>query len=170
LIYKYDHGSTDTMSKRPFEGMFGDTPEVRLLEHFLSLPRATFTVKELLEHVDISRPTLMDKLAKFVGLEVISEVRSVRPMVFQLNSDSDLVRAVNIVNFALIDQIVPGHDYYGTGIMKALPREQAIELENLPRRDGKERPTVRILLDQQTARTLTEILEDAARNGSVDTE
>jgi hypothetical protein len=90
-------------------------------------------------------------------------------MVFQLNSDSDLTRAVNIVNFALIDQIAPGHGYFETGIRKALPREQAIELDNLQGRDGKERPTVRIVLDQRTARTLTEILEDAARNGSVDT-
>lgn len=156
------------MSERPFEGLFGDNPEVRLLEHFLSMPRAIFTVKELLEHVDISRPTLMEKLARFVELEVISEVRSVRPMVFQLNPESDLVRAVNIVNFALIDQIVPGHGYFETGIRKALPREQTIELDNLPTRDGKLRPTVRFVLDQTAARTLNEILEDAAKNSSVD--
>ena len=158
------------MPERPFEGLFGDTPEVRLLEHFISMPRATFTVKELLEHVHISRPTLMEKLARFVELEVITEVRSVRPMVFQLNPDSDLVRAVDIVNFALVDQIAPGHDYFGMGVRRALPREQAIELENLPGRDGRDLPTVRIVLDRRTARTLTETLEDAVRGGSVDRE
>lgn len=157
------------MSKLPFEGLFGDTPEARLLEHFISMPRATFTVKELLEHVDISRPTLMDKLARFVELEVITEVRTTRPMVFQLNSGSDLVRAVNLLNFALIDQLVPGHGYFEAGVRRALPADQAIELHNLPRRDGRERPTVRIVLDKGTARTLNEILEDAARKGPTGT-
>ena len=156
------------MSEIPFEGLFGDTPETRLLEHFLSMPRAAFTVRQLLEHVDISRPTLMDKLARFVELEVITEVRTVRPMMFQLNSGSDLVRAVDIVNFALVDRIAPGHGYFEMGVGRALPRERSIELENLPGRDGGERPTVRIVLDQRTARTLAGILEDAARNGSVD--
>lgn len=154
------------MSEIPFEGLFGDTPEGRLLEHFLAMPRATFTVKQLLEHVAISRPTLMDKLARFVELEVIIEIRSVRPMVFQLNSDSDVVRAVNIVNFALIDQIAPGHDYFEMGVRDALPKEQAIELDNLPDKDGTGPPSIRILLDRRTARTLSEVLEDAVRNGS----
>ncbi len=170
MIYKDIHRSVDNMSERPFEGLFGDTPETRLLEHFLSMPRATFSVKELLEHVDISRPTLMDKLVRFVELEVIDEVRTLRPMVFQLNGDSDLVRAVNILNYALIDQIVPDHGYFEMGVRKALPEEQSIELEHLPGRDGKERPTVRIVLDQGTARMLTETLEDAVRKGSPETD
>ena len=157
------------MSERPFEGLFGDTPETRLLEHFISMPRATFTVKELLEHVAISRPTLMDKLAMLVDLEVIQEVRSVRPMVFQLNGESDLVQAVNILNYSLVDQIVPGHGYFEMGVRKALPKEQVIELEHLPGRDGKELPTVRIVLDQGTARMLTETLEDVVKGGSVET-
>ncbi|MCJ2540988.1 MAG: hypothetical protein LN414_06955 [Candidatus Thermoplasmatota archaeon] len=157
------------MSRPPFEGLFGDTPEGRLLEHFLSLPRFTFTVNELLEHVDISRPTLMKKIRRFVELEVINEIRSVRPMVFQLNGDSDLVEAVNLLNYALIDQIVPGHGYFETGVRKAFPPEQAIELENLPGREGKELPTVRIVLDRGTARRLTETLEDLVVGGSVET-
>ncbi len=157
------------MSRPPFEGLFGDTPEGRLLEHFLSLPRFTFTVNELLEHVDISRPTLMKKIRRFVELEVINEIRSVRPMVFQLNGDSDLVQAVNLLNYALIDQIVPGHGYFETGVRKAFPPEQAIELENLPGREGKELPTVRIVLDRGTARRLTETLEDLVVGGSVET-
>ena len=158
------------MSRHPFEGLFGDTPEGRLLEHFLSMPRATFSVNELLEHVDISRPTLMNKLHRFVELEVINEVRTVRPMVFQLNGDSDLVRAVNLLNYALIDQIVPGHGYFEAGVRKAFPPEQAIELDNLPGRDDKEQPTVRIVLKQRTARMLSEILEEAVKDGSVETE
>jgi hypothetical protein len=158
------------MSERPFEGFFGDTPEVRLLEHFLSMPRATFTVQELLEQVNISRPTLMDKLHMFVELEVITEVRTSRPMVFQLNGDSDLVRAVNLLNYALIDQIVPGHDYFETWVRKTLPPEQVIELDHLPGRDGKEMPTVRIVLDHGTARMLTETLEDVVRRSPPETE
>ncbi len=158
------------MSRQPFEGLFGDTPEGRLLEHFLSMPRATLSVNELLEHVDISRPTLMNKLRRFVELEVITEVRTLRPMVFQLNGDSDLVRAVNLLNYALIDQIVPGHGYFETGVRKAFPPEQAIELEHLPGRDGKELPTVRIVLDHGAARMLTEALEDLVKGGSVETD
>ncbi|MCK5253939.1 MAG: hypothetical protein KAQ96_13360 [Thermoplasmata archaeon] len=166
-----DHNDKDdNMSRKPFEGLFGDTPEGRLLEHFLSMPRATFSVNELLEQVDISRPTLMNKLHRFVELEVINEVRTVRPMVFQLNGDSDLVRAVNLLNYALIDQIVPGHGYFETGVRKALPPEQAIELEHLPGRDGRELPTVRIVLDHGTARALTETLENLVKGGSVETD
>lgn len=151
------------MSEIPFEGLFGDTPEARLLEHFLAMPRATLTVRELLEHVAISRPTLMDKLARFVELEVLTEVRTVRPMVFQLNSESDLVKAVNLLNFALIDKLAPGHGYFEAGMRRAVPTDRAIEIDHHPGRDGGDHPTVRILLDRRTARILTETLEEAVK-------
>jgi len=160
----------DNMERPPFEGLFGDTPEGRLLEHFLAMPRFTFTVNELLEHVNISRPTLMGKLRMFVNLEIISEVRSVRPMVFQLMEDSDLVRAVNLMNYALIDQIVPDGNVFEEVGRKMFPPEQAIELEHLPGKDGKEMPTVRIILDGAIARRLTDTLVHMVGKGSVEME
>jgi len=156
------------MSRLPFEGLFGDTPEGRLLEHFLSMPRFTFTVNELLEQVNISRPTLMRKLKWFVELGVINQTRIVRPMIFQLNEDSDLIRAVNLMNYALIDKIVPGEHVFEAAGRRMFPPEQAIELEHLQGRDGEEMPTVRIVLDRTVARRFTDTLEDLVKKGSVE--
>ncbi len=81
-----------------------------------------------------------------------------------------LVRAVNLLNYALIDQIVPGHGYFETGVLKTFPPKQVVEMEHLPTRGGKELPTVRIVLDHGTARMLTETLENLVKGGSVETE
>lgn len=153
------------MSRPPFEGLFGDTPEGRLLEHFLALPRFTFTVNELLEHVNISRPTLMRKMRLFVEWGVIREVRSVRPMVFQLNADSDIVHAIELFNYALIDRIVPGENLFETVGRKRFPPDTTIELEHLPGRDGGDLPSLRVILDRSSARRFAETLEDLIASG-----
>ncbi len=153
------------MSMKPFEGIFGDTPEARLIEHFLAMPDFTFSVNQLLEQVRVSRPTLMRKLRLFVEWGIVREVRTVRPMVFQLNGDSDIVRAILLFNYTLIDRIVPGEDLFETVGRKMFPPDTPIELENLPGRDGGTLPSMRIVLDRGSARRFAEALEDLIEGG-----
>ncbi len=154
------------MSMKPFEGIFGDTPEARLIEHFLAMPDFTFSVNQLLEQVRVSRPTLMRKLRLFVEWGVIREVRSVRPMVFQLNADSDIVRGIELFNYALIDRIVPGENLFETVGRKVFPPDTPIELEHLPGRDGGDLPSLRVILDRSSARRFAEALEDLIASGA----
>lgn len=165
LKYLTGHDVIDTMSMKPFEGVFGDTPEARLIEHFLAMPDFTFSVNQLLEQVRVSRPTLMRKLRLFVEWGVIREVRTVRPMVFQLNADSDIVLAIELFNYALIDRIVPGEDLFVSVGRKMFPPDKPIELDNLPGRDGENLPSMRVILDRASARRFAEALEDLIEKG-----
>ena len=153
------------MSMRPFEGIFGDTPEARLIEHFLAMPDFSFSVNQLLEQVRVSRPTLMRKLRLFVEWGIVREVRTVRPMVFQLNADSDIVRAIELFNYALIDRIAPGDHVFERVGRKMFPPDTPIEFEHLPRRGDGDLPSLRIVLDRDSARRFAEALEDLVESG-----
>ncbi len=165
MKYLTGHDVIDNMSMRPFEGIFGDTAEARLIEHFLAMPDFTFSVNQLLEQVRMSRPTLMKKLKLFVEWGIVREVRTVRPMVFQLNADSDIIRAIELFNYALIDRIVPGEDLFVTVGRKMFPPDTPIEFEHLPGRADGDLPSLRILLDRDSARKFAEALEDLVESG-----
>ncbi len=168
MKYLTGHDVIDNMSMRPFEGIFGDTAEARLIEHFLAMPDFTFSVNQLLEQVRVSRPTLMKKLKLFVEWGIVREVRTVHPMVFQLNADSDIVRAIELFNYALIDRIVPGEDLFVTVGRKMFPPDTPIEFNHLPGRDGEGLPSMRVVLDRASARKFAEALEDLIERGIMD--
>ena len=93
--------------RKPFEGIFGNTPELRMLEFLLPLEGVDFNITELAEEVGISRPTAQKIVKKFLEhgiLKVSAEKGGVK--YYEIDPDSPFVRLIDEINNVLIAEMV----------------------------------------------------------------
>jgi DNA-binding transcriptional ArsR family regulator len=106
--------------QQPFEGVFGNTSEMRLLEFLLPLQEIEFNVTELSEEVEVSRVTATRIVKKFVKNKIL-KTRRVGPVTFySLNENSPWVEVAKRLNIVAIESILGDetlyeiHDYLDT--------------------------------------------------------
>ncbi|MCP1715465.1 DNA-binding GntR family transcriptional regulator [Methanocalculus alkaliphilus] len=90
---------------RPFEGILGNTCELRLLEFLLPLEGMEFNITELSEEVGVSRVTVGRVVKKFVAWGILNVNNRKIPR-YSINSSSPIIRGLEIVNNALIRRII----------------------------------------------------------------
>ncbi|WP_255331687.1 winged helix-turn-helix domain-containing protein [Methanocalculus taiwanensis] len=90
---------------RPFEGVFGNTCELRMLEFLLPLEGMEFNVTELSDEVGVSRVTVGRVVKKFVAWGILNASNRKIPR-YSINPSSPIVRALESMNNALISQII----------------------------------------------------------------
>lgn len=90
---------------RPFEGLFGNTCELRILEFLLPLSDMEFNVTELAEEAGVSRVTAGRVVKKFVACGLLNVGAGKVPL-YSINTDSSIVRRVDDLNNALIEKML----------------------------------------------------------------
>lgn len=90
---------------RPFEGVFGNTCELRLLEFLLALDDMEFNITELSEEAEVSRVTVGRVVRKFVKWDILIATNDRIPQ-YSINPASSIVRSLEIVNNSLIGQML----------------------------------------------------------------
>jgi hypothetical protein len=90
---------------RPFEGLFGNTCELRILEFLLPLSGVEFNVTELAEEAGVSRVTAGRVVKKFVSWDLLN-VGAGRIPLYSINADSPIVRRIEDLNNALIEKML----------------------------------------------------------------
>lgn len=90
---------------RPFEGIFGNTCELRLLEFLLPLEGMEFNITELSEEVGVSRVTVGRVAKKFVAWKILNVNNRKIPR-YSINPSSSVVKALETMNNALIARII----------------------------------------------------------------
>lgn len=90
---------------RPFEGVFGNTCELRLLEFLLPLDDMKFNITELSEEAGVSRVTVGRVVKKFVEWGILTATNDRIPQ-YSINSASPIVRSIDIMNNALIGRML----------------------------------------------------------------
>lgn len=91
--------------ERPFEGLLGNTCEMRLIEFLLPLEGISFNITELTEEAGISRVTVGKIVKKFVTWNVL-KTHPGRNTEYSINNDSPIVRSINVMNNALIAEML----------------------------------------------------------------
>ncbi len=98
------------MSKddEPFEGVLGNTVELRLLDHLLATPKMDFNVTELARAARISRPSVDESIKKFLqwGIARVTAKRG-NMNFYSINEESPIVDAIYIFSDAIIEKINP---------------------------------------------------------------
>jgi DNA-binding transcriptional ArsR family regulator len=92
---------------RPFEGLFGDTSELRLIQFFLPLRGLEFNISELAKETRVSRQTMsrvVKKLASWGVLKVASKQGRVN--YYTLDEDNGFVEAFENLNNCIIEQML----------------------------------------------------------------
>jgi hypothetical protein len=93
---------------RPFEGVLGNTVELRILERLIASPSMEFNITELGTMAGVHRDSaskVVDKFARWNML--IHTVRRGNTGSFRLNTEEPLVRSINAFNDSLIMQLFP---------------------------------------------------------------
>ena len=93
--------------RKPFEGIFGNTAELRLLEFLLPLEGIDFNITEFAEEVGISRPTAQKIVKKFLEYNILKISREHGGIkYYELNTDSPFVVLMNEINNILIARMI----------------------------------------------------------------
>lgn len=90
----------------PFEGVFGNTCELRLLQFLLPLEGMWFSVSELAEEeAGADQDTIEVSVQKFVAWGILSSSPE-SPPTYTLDPASPIVRSLNILNNSLIGRMI----------------------------------------------------------------
>ncbi len=98
--------------QQPFEGVFGNTSEMRLLEFLLPLQDIEFNVTELSEEVDVSRVTVTRIVKKFVENKILKRRRVGPVTYYSLNVNSPFVEVAQRLNLVAIESILGDETLY----------------------------------------------------------
>ncbi len=91
----------------PFEGLLGNSYELKLIEFLMPLKDMEFNLTELAEEVNVSRPTVDRIVKKFVKWGIMKVVHTHgKTKYYALNEDSGFVRVFEDLNNRLVEQIL----------------------------------------------------------------
>ncbi len=98
---------------RPFEGLLGNSCELRMLEYLLPLEGIDFNITELGEEVGVSRVTTSKIVTKFVEWGLLNPTRAVGiTTYYTLNHESPIVKSIEQFNNTLIENILGNETLY----------------------------------------------------------
>jgi len=93
---------------RPFEGILGNTVELRIIEKLIAMPDSEFNVTELGNMTGVHRDSASKVIEKFLRWKIIQKIARRGNMdLFKLNSDEPLVISINTFNDSIIMQMFP---------------------------------------------------------------
>ncbi len=100
----------------PFEGLLGNSCELKIIEFLLPLKGLEFNLSELAEEVNVSRPTTDRIVKKFVkrGLMKISSIHG-KTKYYSLNENSDFIEVFENLNNRLVEQMLGEEMLYQVG-------------------------------------------------------
>jgi hypothetical protein len=115
---------------RPFEGVLGNTVELRVLERLIASPGTEFNVAELSAMTGVHRDSASKVINKFLKWNVLVRTTKGKMDFYRLNSDELLVISISAMNDALIMQMIPdvktGMDAMEEGSLPAPIRDEEL--------------------------------------------
>lgn len=100
---------------KPFEGLLGNTSELRMIEYLLPLEGVEFNLTELAEEVDLSRPSATRAVKKFVEWGLINSKRKGSSIYYSINLESPIIKNILQLNNLLIEKILGEETLYEIG-------------------------------------------------------
>jgi len=98
------HEPTEPLDS-PFDGLFGDTAELRVLQEIVADPYSDYTQKELMELTGLSDPSVRKGLAVLLEHGIIRNVSSVRRRpLYRASLDSRKLTTLTFLSYAVLDE------------------------------------------------------------------
>ena len=97
---------------KPFEGLFGNTCELRMIQHLLSLEGLEFNLTELAEEVDVSRPSAIKAVKRFVEWGLVNARNEKNITYYSLNRKSSIVETILQLDNLLIEKMLGEETLY----------------------------------------------------------
>jgi DNA-binding MarR family transcriptional regulator len=97
--------------KQPFEGLFGDTCETRLLQFLLPMYGIEFDMADLTEEIKLTRQSIAKAMKKFSDRGMVKIRKDGRTWLYIINEESPLVKRLEDFDNSLIESMV-GEDEF----------------------------------------------------------
>ncbi|HPY60636.1 MAG: winged helix-turn-helix domain-containing protein [Patescibacteria group bacterium] len=97
---------------RPFEGLLGNTCELRTIEFLLPMHGIEFNISELAEEMKVTRQTLSKVLKKYDEWGLVNSRVSGQAIYYSINEESPLVKSIVQFNNVLIETMLGTEELY----------------------------------------------------------
>lgn len=92
-----------------FEGLMGNTSNLRVIAYLLPFTNAIFNEKDLIEEVGVSKPTMIKVIRKLAEFEIITKAEQKGSSIYyRVNRDSPFIQL-----FEELDNLTIQHKYGG---------------------------------------------------------
>lgn len=92
---------------KPFDGLLGDTKELRILDFLLQMESFSFNISELERDAGVSRPTATRIIRMFKEYGLVKVERTeVRTAYYKIDSESPFVHHIEGINNCLIESML----------------------------------------------------------------
>ncbi|MDP3397207.1 MAG: winged helix-turn-helix domain-containing protein [Methanoregula sp.] len=92
--------------KQPFEGLFGDTCETRLLQFLLPMYGIEFDMAELVEEIGLTRQSIAKAMKKFSDRGMVKIRKDGRTWLYSINEESPLIKRLEDFDNSLIESMI----------------------------------------------------------------
>ena len=98
---------------KPFEGLFGNNSELRMIEYLLPLDKIEFNINELAKDVGISKIIADRNVKKFLKWGLLNITRNTGTTAYySINLESPIVKCIEQFNNTLIEKILGDEKLY----------------------------------------------------------
>ena len=97
--------------KQPFEGLFGDTCETRLLQFLLPMYGIEFDMAELTGEIKLTRQSISKAMKKFSYRGMVKIRKEGRMWLYSINEESPLVKRLEDFDNSLIESMVGEEEF-----------------------------------------------------------
>ncbi len=111
--------------KQPFEGLFGDTCETRLLQFLLPMYGIEFDMADLVEEIGLTRQSISKAMNKFSDRGMVKIRKEGRTWLYSINEDSPLVKRLEDFDNSLIESMIGPEEF--DKIRKADPKHIVLD-------------------------------------------
>ncbi len=96
---------------QPFEGLFGDTCETRLLQFLLHMYGIEFDMADLTEEIRLTRQSISKAMKKFSDRGMVKIRKEGRTWLYSINEESPLVKRLEDFDNSLIESMVGSAEF-----------------------------------------------------------
>ena len=97
--------------QQPFEGLFGDTCETRLLQFLLPMYGIEFKMADLIEEVKLTRQSISKAMKRFSERDMVKIRKEGRTWYYSINEESPLIKRLEDFDNSLIESIIGKEEF-----------------------------------------------------------
>ncbi len=160
----------DGEADRPFDGLFGDTAELRVLQEIVADPYSDHSHRDLMELTELSDPSVRRAVRVLTTAGVIRNISTARrsPM-YRANQDSRRLSALMFLTYAILDDKTGSETMDGAVAHYCdltCTRDSHIDFFETPSargKGGKALKGMRVHMSEADAKKLSEVLQGLLR-------
>jgi DNA-binding transcriptional ArsR family regulator len=168
--------SMEVALDKPFEGLFGDTAELRVLQEIVADPYSDYSHHDLMELTDLSDPSVRRGIMVLIDHGIIRNVSSVRRSpLYRANLDSKKLTALTFLSYASLDERTGSTSMDDAVRHYCGPRGAYVDFLEMPgvKKDGRvmvkgTRVYMSHVIAKRLGEVLQEVLKKAGREGGLE--